>query len=182
MDNAQLINQDSGDTEYLTPREIVAVARQLMGGIDLDPACEYEAAVYQGYGPETLYFGKEQNGLSQVWANRVWMNHPFSRAENHLWIGKLVAGYQERAIPQACCITFASVSEAWCQPLLANGMQFFFRGRINYIDPVTGQPKRGATKGSMFTWLYNHEEIGASRARFLLTEVMTAAGFQGVAK
>ena len=33
----QLVNQDSGDTEYYTPGFIVEAARRVMGGIDLDP-------------------------------------------------------------------------------------------------------------------------------------------------
>lgn len=38
MNNAQLINQDSGDYEYYTPIEIIEAAREVMGFISLDPA------------------------------------------------------------------------------------------------------------------------------------------------
>jgi len=38
MNNATLINQDSGKTEYGTPADIIWRARNTLGGIDLDPA------------------------------------------------------------------------------------------------------------------------------------------------
>lgn len=41
--NHQRINQTSGQFEYYTPPPIVAAARQVMGGIDLDPASSPQA-------------------------------------------------------------------------------------------------------------------------------------------
>ncbi len=43
MNNSQLINQDSGNTEYYTPIEIVDMARDAMGFITLDPFSSVEA-------------------------------------------------------------------------------------------------------------------------------------------
>ena len=41
--NAQHINQTSGDFDYYTPVEIVEVARKVMRWIDLDPASDIKA-------------------------------------------------------------------------------------------------------------------------------------------
>lgn len=94
MDNHQLINQDSGITEYYTPIAIVEAARRVMGGIDLDPASSARANEFV---KATKYFKEPEytqtnrgeydlpvrryhdyGGLFQTWHGRVWMNHPFS--------------------------------------------------------------------------------------------------------
>src|SRR5687767_5219509 len=74
----QLINQDSGDTEYYTPEFIIEAARRVMGAIDLDPASSKEANKRV---KAARYFTKKDNGLSHLWYGRVFMNHPFSKGE-----------------------------------------------------------------------------------------------------
>lgn len=146
MNNAQLINQDSGKYEYYTPHNIVDAAREVMGGIDLDPASSYvanksiKAAKYFHY-----------HGLDQHWYGNVWMNHPFSRKENKLWIAKLVEDYSQGWIRQACCITYASTSEQWFRPLLDFPQCYLYK-RTNYVLP-DGTVKKGVTKGSVVTYL-----------------------------
>jgi hypothetical protein len=151
MNNAQLINQDSGDTEYYTPIEIVNAAREVMGGIDLDPASSEIANRSIG---ATVFFTKEHDGLSQKWTGKVWLNHPFSREGNRLWIEKLMHEYYEDNFQEACCITFASTSEKWFRELMLFP-QCFLSPRTNYCTP-DGKKKRGVTKGSVVTYLGNN--------------------------
>lgn len=143
---AQLINQDSGDTDYYTPAPIVDAARLTMGGIDLDPA---SSEIANRTVKATNYFSRD--GLSQIWWGRVWMNHPFARGANADWIDTLVGSYELGAVSQACCITFASTSERWFQPLL-NYPQCYLSPRTNYYL-ADGSVKRGVTKGSVVTYL-----------------------------
>lgn len=148
--NAQLINQSSGAVEWYTPRAIIEAARATMGGIDLDPASSRIAnQVVQA----TKYFDECTDGLrpSLTWTGRVWLNHPFSRQENYFWIRKLIHHYQSGDIEQACCITFASTSEAWFTPLFAYPM-CFLQPRTNYYLP-SGKKATGVTKGSVVTYL-----------------------------
>lgn len=148
MNNAQLINQDSGDFEYYTPIEIVWMAKRVMGLIDLDPFSSEEANKKIG---AAEYYGINDDGLSKMWIGRVWMNHPFSRKMNKACIEKLVDEYRNGLVSQACCITFASTSEAWFRPLLSFP-QCFIHGRTNYYLP-DGTKKKGVTKGSVVTYL-----------------------------
>jgi len=70
-------------------------------------------------------------------------------------------------VDQICILTFASLSEQWFRPLLDYPICFFY-GRINYIDPDTGEPVKGVTKGSCLTYLgpniatfaYEFRELG----------------------
>ncbi len=148
QNNAQLINQTSGKVEYYTPSAIIEAARQTMGGIDLDPASSHTAnRVIKA----AAIFTEADDGLCQFWWGRVWMNHPFGRVTNPLWIGKLLEEYTAGRVEQACCITFASTSEAWFQPLLACPV-CFLAPRTNYRLP-DGSIMRGVTKGSAVAYL-----------------------------
>lgn len=148
MNPSQLINQTSGDVEYYTPVEIVNAARDVMGGIDLDPA---SSAAANERVRATTFFTREDDGLAQRWSGRVWMNHPFGKSTNRAWIKKLVDEYAAENIAQACCITFAATSERWFQPLLQYP-QCFLCPRTDYYLP-DGTKKRGVTKGSVVTYL-----------------------------
>lgn len=151
MDNAQLINQDSGNYEWYTPIEIVNMAREVMGEIDLDPASSVKANVL--IGAKKFY---SERGLDERWFGNIWLNHPFSREDNKTWIWKLIDGYGIGDIKQACCITFAATSEQWFRPLL-QFKQCFIHGRTNYYLP-DGTKKKGVTKGSVVTYLGENED------------------------
>jgi len=145
-DNAQLVNQDSGNYEYYSPPEIIEAVRVVMGGIDLDPASSVKAN--QIVKATNFFF---DNGLVRPWLGNVWMNHPFSRVNNPLWVNKLVSEYKIGNIYQACCITYAATSEKWFQPLFEYP-QCFLSPRTNYYLP-DGTKKRGVTKGSVVTYM-----------------------------
>jgi hypothetical protein len=144
----QLINQTSGKVEYYTPRNIVEAARLALGVIDLDPAsCE----VANGTVKATRFFTQADDGLKQDWSGRVWMNHPFGKDVNKLWINKLVREYRSGRVTAACCITWACTSEQWFQPLICFPQCFLFP-RTNYLLE-TGAVLRGSTKGSVVTYM-----------------------------
>jgi len=146
MTSAQLINQTSGKTEYYTPPAIVLAAQRLLGEIDLDPASSEKAnATIQA---RRIY---SERGLEKPWAGRVWLNHPFSREGNPLWMRKLFCEFNHDHVTEALCITFAATSEQWFKPLLYHP-QCFLVPRTNYLLPDGGVLK-GVTKGSVVTFL-----------------------------
>lgn len=157
MDNAQLINQDSGKTEYMTPPHIVDAARTVLGGIDLDPFSNPLAN--EKIVKADKYYTVLDDGLSLPWCGRVWMNHPFNRTMNPLCINKLINEITQKRITAACCITFSNTSESWFQPLL-NQLQCFLYPRTQYLDKNL-QPTRGSTKGSVVTYFGDNVELFA---------------------
>jgi hypothetical protein len=147
----QLINQDSGTTEWYTPANIVEAARKTLGWFDLDPASSEKAnELVQAKKIYTIH----DDGLSKPWNGTVWMNHPFGRKTNEQWVNKLVYEYVQGNVLAACCITFASTSERWFQPLL-RFPQCFLYPRTNYLS-ANGKKIVGATKGSVVTYLGNY--------------------------
>jgi len=154
MTTAELINQTSGVVEYYTPAPILAAARATLGRIDLDPASSPAANARVG---ATRIFTAADDGLSKTWSGYVWMNHPFGKATNRLWIEKLESEYTSGRVFAACCITFACTSEKWFQPLLWRP-QCFLSPRTNYHLP-DGRVLRGVTKGSVVTYFGEIPEL-----------------------
>lgn len=154
MSNHQLINQDSGNTEWFTPPEIIEAARTVMCKIDLDPAsCSEANKIVKA----DRFYTKEEDGLALPWFGNVWLNHPFSKANNPKWITKLLYEYSisvatgKRNMYQACCICFAATSEKWFRPLLYLPQCFLYR-RTNYLNEA-GEKVKGVTKGSVVTYI-----------------------------
>jgi hypothetical protein len=147
MTNAQLIHQDSGITEYYTPLPIVEAARRAMGIIFLDPASSVAANARV---KASMFFDKNLDGLLQPWFGKTWLNHPFSRIGNPLWVNKLETEYSSGRVTEACCITFACTSEKWFQPLMHRPQCYLFP-RTDYFD-ADGNKVRGVTKGSVVTY------------------------------
>lgn len=148
MNNSQLINQTSGKTEYYTPSNIIESARFVMGSIDLDPASSEQANKIV---KAKKIYTEQDNGLAQPWFGNVWLNHPFGRTANRIWIKQLVMSYENKRVKQACCITYACTSEQWFQPLFDYPM-CFLSPRTNYYLP-DGRILEGVTKGSVVTYL-----------------------------
>lgn len=191
MNPAQLINQTSGEFEYYTPPAIIEAARRVMGGIDLDPAssitanARIRAGDYYGNCPEGF-----RDGISLPWQGRIWLNHPFGRAEkacsaschkehqhhdrdwhgNAAWINKLVKEFRAGRVTQACCITYACTSEAWFTPLLHHP-QCFLVPRTNYLLP-DGTVKKGVTKGSVVTYFGKNVDFASEFMKFGVTKIL----------
>ncbi len=114
-----MIPQHSSATnEHYTPKDVIAAARETMGGIDLDPASCAQANRLVG---ATHYFAQGQNGLLPPWAGRVFLNPPGGREfppdEKHrlgsgrpnsqLWWPKLAEEYMSGRVTQAIFIGFS---------------------------------------------------------------------------
>jgi hypothetical protein len=164
VDNAQFINQTSGEVEYYTPPAIIEAAREVMGSIDLDPFSSIEANKRVG---AARIFTMAEDGFAQDWnCQTLWMNHPFGRKYNKRAVDKLEAEWLARICHAACCITYACTSEKWFQPLLRRP-QCFLSPRTDYYLP-DGSKKRGVTKGSVVTY------FGLDASRF--KEVFSTLG------
>jgi hypothetical protein len=69
----------TGEFEWYTPPKYIALARAVLGDIDLDPATSEQA---QKTVQAARYYTLESDGLKQEWHGRVWLKPPLRTAAN----------------------------------------------------------------------------------------------------
>jgi len=133
--------------EYYTPPVYVEAAREVMGGIDLDPA-SCEAA--QERVMARRYFTVADDGLTQQWAGRVWLNPPYSKTDGksnqELWSTKLIAEYESGNVSEAVLLVKAALGYKWFEALWYDWPVCFVRERLSFIrsdGSNEGQSKQG---------------------------------------
>lgn len=146
--------------EWYTPVEYIEAAREVMGGIDLDPAT---AATPQEWIRATVFYTQADNGLAQPWLGRVWLNAPYSKTDGQsnqeIWANKLIAEYERGRVNEAIMLVKASIGYNWFDRLFAAYPVCLVRGLISFIKP-DGQINGPAKLGSAFFYL------GPNLARF----------------
>lgn len=157
--------EGTGENEWFTPSEYIAAAREVMGGIDLDPATH---AAAQRTVQAAQYFTKQDDGLQLSWHGRVWLNPPYAQPYIAQFIDKLVREVASGAVEQAIALTHNYTDTTWFH--IANAVATrlcFTRGRIRFIDIDGGvcAPTQGQT------FFYFGERSGRFR------EVFSAFGF-----
>jgi phage N-6-adenine-methyltransferase len=121
------------DDEWFTPPEIIELAREALGGIDLDPATHTIAQ--QTIGAATFYTAAD-NGLARPWFGRVWLNPPFNRTLLSLFVDKLISEYSSGAVEQAILLTHDYTDVEWFHAAArAARMVCFTSGRIRFLAP-----------------------------------------------
>jgi len=120
--------------EHYTPPAITKAARQVMGGIDLDPAsCEAANQVVQA----RRFFTVDDDGLSRVWAGTVWLNPPYGKAgkesSKSIWTRRLIREIEHGSVTEACLLVTASMSDGWFQPIWRAASALCFpNGRLQF--------------------------------------------------
>lgn len=137
------------DIEWWTPPQYANLARNVMNGIDLDPASCAEANKHIRAG---RFFDRDKDGLTKEWHGRIWLNPPYGR-QARLFIEQLIAEWHSQRVKQAVVLLNCnSIETRWFDPLRKFPL-CFPKGRIHFISPNT--PTRSATHGSVFVYLGN---------------------------
>lgn len=122
--------------DYYTPRYVTDAAREVMGGIDLDPASCDMAQAWIGAGQ---YFTIADNGLSQPWGGRVWLNPPYSytdgRSNQDLWSERLVTEYLQGNVVEGVLLVKAALGYKWFERLWDQWPVCFMRDRLSFVLP-----------------------------------------------
>jgi len=134
--------------EWHTPIEYVEAAREVMGGIDLDPAtCETAQAEIQA----SHYLTKRDDALQHPWLGRIWMNPPYSYPKIEQFVDKLIAEYEQENVIEAIVLVNNSSDTGWFHKLLSRFPACFTKGRIQFWHPQ--HPGFGTRQGQVFFYL-----------------------------
>lgn len=126
------VHFSSETVEHYTPEHIIESAMHTMGDIDLDPCADPDKRV-----PAGAHFTKDDDGLTQEWGGRVYMNPPYGR-EIRVWVDKLHGEFTVGRMEQGIALVPARTDTAWWS-VLADYPVCFISGRLTFIgnsDPA----------------------------------------------
>lgn len=148
----QAANFSSESVEWYTPEPYIALAHEVMGGIDLDPASSPFAN--QTVGATQIYTDAD-DGLSQDWFGRVFCNPPYGIKDGNSLAGmfcqKAITEYERERIEQAILLVNSVHSQKWQAPLYRFPVCFVDH-RIQFVSG-DGEENKNPTFQNIFVYL-----------------------------
>ena len=153
------VTANSGENEWYTPPDIIEAARDVMGGIDLDPAsCE----LAQSNVKAKRFYTVDDDGLSKEWTGRVWLNPPYSKDLIGHFALKVVN--ESARLQHAVVLVNNATDTAWFHDLASVASAVcFLRGRVRFLDR-TGKPANTPVQGQAV--IYVGANVEGFRRRF----------------
>jgi phage N-6-adenine-methyltransferase len=137
------VSNNSGFNEWYTPAEYIEAARRVLGTIDLDPASSQEANQVV---KASAYYTINDDGLSQDWAGKVWLNPPYTANLIGRFASKAAAEYQSGRVNEAVILVNNATETSWFAALAeVSAAVCFLRSRVKFWRPdgETNSPLQG---------------------------------------
>lgn len=178
------ILHSSKKTTWMTPSVYIEAARDVLGGIDLDPASSPLANEHilakRFYSLET-----GEDGLELPWSGTVWLNPPYGKLESHkhrsgqdVWSTLMLSYHATGDVPAGIMLLNAVPDRAWFKPLWRYPMVFTDH-RIRFIDPDRGEPGPQPTHGHVFVYLGPDTETFVDRFKRFGRPVLPSFSLNG---
>jgi len=137
------VGNNSGNSEWYTPKTYVDAVREAMGGIDIDP-CSCKAA--NGVVQAETFYDESDNGLRLGWPGRVFVNPPYGDGTVDAFAAKLLAEMVAGRTTQAVFLVNNCTETKWFQSLISQASAVCFpRGRISFwsLEHKSRSPLQG---------------------------------------
>lgn len=148
----------SGEIEWYTPWRYLAAVREVMGGIDLDPASSKAAQLHVR---ATDYYSIERSGLAHPWWGRVWLNPPYAMPLIKQFVVRMTEAAQTGEISEGILLTNSATDTEWSH-LIWDAAQAvcFTRGRIRFLEAKGEEliERPAPMMGQMFSYFGIHSE------------------------
>ncbi len=143
------VSHSSGENEWYTPPKFIEAAREVMGGIDTDPA---STKVANKTVKADTFYDTNDDGLEQEWGERVWINPPYSQPQISQFCDALIEKLGTGEVQEACALVNNATETSFGQTLLqACNAVCFPSGRIKFLD-TQGNAKGAPLQGQMIVY------------------------------
>jgi ParB family chromosome partitioning protein len=144
--------------EWYTPDRYIKAARAVLGEIDLDPAsCAFANRIVQA----KRFYTREENGLTQPWYGRVWLNPPYGKTQQgqasnlEYFTRRLVEQYECGNVTAAILLIPVNTATRWfdalwCYPIC------FPSFRVHFYNEQG--PSSNPSLGTCFVYLGQQEQ------------------------
>lgn len=132
--NGMAVHYSSDSPEWYTPTLIIERTERVLGAIDLDPCSNVGTANV----PAARHYTWADDGLSQFWQGRVYMNPPYGR-EIGDWVDKLREAYETGNVSEAIALLPARTDTAWFHSLRTYP-RCFVSGRLKFSEHGSAAP------------------------------------------
>jgi hypothetical protein len=157
----------SESNEWYTPRDIIQSAKDVMGGIDIDPAsCDYA----QSWIMATKYYTSQDDGMNYDWYGRLWLNPPYGKkikGKNYgssEWLAKAYDGHHRKQnITEGFVV---GRGDSLGLQILTRNYTFVDCQRISFIPPHQSINKKSPVPGTRIFYLDN-PDLPDNYERFL---------------
>lgn len=137
------VGNNSCDNEWYTPEEYIQPFRDMVGGIDVDPAsCEFANRQVKA----KRFYSIDADGLKKQWKGNVWLNPPYGAGAVEPFIDKVIQEMDAGRIKHIAVLVNNATETKWFQRLLANAQAVcFLASRIKFLKPSaeTNSPLQG---------------------------------------
>ena len=149
------VSRNTGNNEWYTPADYIALAREVMGGIDTDPA---SSEIANRTVQAAQIFTAEDDGLKKKWSGRVWCNPPYAQPLIAKFAEAIASKYETGEIEQACVLVNNGTETGWFQRMLKSASAVCFpRSRIRFIAP-DGAPSGAPLQGQAVLYMGGNRE------------------------
>ncbi len=143
------VSHNTGENEWYTPPKFIEAAREVMGGIDTDPA---SSKVANKTVKADTYYDTKEDGLEQEWGKTVGINPPYSQPEISQFCEALLLKLESGEVQKACALVNNATETAFGQKLLSVCDAVCFpSGRIKFLD-MQGDAKGAPLQGQMIVY------------------------------
>lgn len=165
MQQAMQVLTSQTSVEWYTPAWLIDLARETMGGIDLDPASSEQAQRTVKAG---AFYTAAEDGYSKPWHGRIWLNPPFS--ETPRWVRRLTAACADGDVTQAVLLVNSAPGYGWWEALYRVRPVCLLSKRVAFVNAdgtCSGQAKKGTTIAYFGAYLSKFESVWSSHGRVL---------------
>ena len=126
----------SGQEEWYTPPIYLQAAREVLGGITLDPA---SSVIANRQVKARRFYTREDDGLSLNWRGRVWLNPPYKMPDIERFAKRFRDQYEAGVMRSGILLTNNATDTAWWHYVTGGNPSICFtRGRISFMKGYEG--------------------------------------------